>query len=126
MILCEADRAEEFINTISMDFMLRFKEALVESFASNDLDFEDEEVWINVGSTVGWGNAFDRTCDELDMQGLKQYYKKLEWFDSDVFDGDVADLAVKYGIVRPLVLTSEDSDGNFYVNLTCEFFDDEG
>ena len=125
MIFCESDRAEEFINTISIDFILRLTEALKGSFKNADLDWGDEGTWFEVVGTVGWVNAFEKTCDEFGMRDLKQYYKELDWFDSDVFDGDVAHLSVEYGLARPFVIAAEDSAGSFCVNLNCEFFDDD-
>ena len=118
MVACKADRAEEFIGKISMDFILKFKEALKKLFGSDTFDWSDEEVWINLGSTIGWGGAFSETCDEFGMQDLKEYYKELEWYDSDVFDGDISDLAVKYGVIRPMEAANDGSS----VTLKCELF----
>lgn len=108
MIACQAEHADKFLGLISKDFILRFKEELKEVFGYERFDWDDEDIWINLGSTCGWGNAFNKTCWYLDVPDLKQYYDALDWFDSDNFDGDVSDLAVKYGVIRPMTIVNND------------------
>lgn len=44
-----------------------------------------------MGGTVGWNKAFARACAVLNLPWLKEYYDDLEWYDSDLFDGEIAD-----------------------------------
>ena len=41
--------------------------------------------------TAGWYKAFTKTCALFDIPWLKEYYDSLEWYDSDWFDGEIAD-----------------------------------
>lgn len=55
-------------------------------------DEEDEEkaYYYDLDSSTGaWVEAFRATCRKLDMQWLYDYYKTLEWYDSDIFDGEI-------------------------------------
>ena len=46
----------------------------------------------NLGATSqGWFVAFMMTCKKLDMLWLLDYYKSLEWYDSDIFDSEIED-----------------------------------
>lgn len=40
-------------------------------------------------STAGWVAAFKATCKKLSMDWLYDYWDKLEWYDSDWFDGEI-------------------------------------
>ena len=44
-----------------------------------------------MGGTAGWYKAFKRSCRLLNLPWLKEYYDDLEWYDSDLFDGEIAD-----------------------------------
>jgi hypothetical protein len=44
--------------------------------------------------TCGWNWAIKMTCQKLDMIWLYEYYRKLEWWESDMFDGEFEDLLV--------------------------------
>lgn len=48
-----------------------------------------------VSSTSGWNAALRMTCNKLDMKWLFDYYDKLEWWQSDMFDGEFEDLLIK-------------------------------
>lgn len=45
-------------------------------------------------STSGWAAALKMTCNKLKLNWLWKYYKKLEWYDSDLFDGEIEDLII--------------------------------
>lgn len=48
-----------------------------------------------LGSTFGWNAALRMTCEKLNMKWLFDYYDKLEWWQSDMFDGEFEDLLIK-------------------------------
>lgn len=54
---------------------------------------------IMVESTMGWGEALKCTCLKTDNEDLWEYYRQLEYYDSDLFDGELTDLCFqfKYG-----------------------------
>ena len=45
-----------------------------------------------ISGTAGWHLALKMTCRKLDIDWLYEYYKKLEWYDSDKFDSEIQDL----------------------------------
>lgn len=47
-----------------------------------------------LGGTAGWVEALKMTCKKLGMDWLWNYYNSLEWYDSDLFDGEVEDMIV--------------------------------
>lgn len=53
----------------------------------------------------GWYVAFEETCRKLDMQWLFDYWKSLEWYDSDIFDGEI-----------------EEGIRNYYINGSSDYY----
>lgn len=60
---------------------------------------EDEYYDLN-SSTAGWYEAFKATCHKLDLPWLIDYHDKLEWYDSDVFDGIIEDRIIMFFIKK--------------------------
>jgi hypothetical protein len=90
----------EIKEQISNEMLIIFKETL-------DSVFTDR---INHGSTyhnfyfylqesTGWGIAFKEACEKTDSMGVYEYYRSLEWFDSDLFDDEFCQMIVKEGIM---------------------------
>lgn len=48
-----------------------------------------------VSGTMGWNAALRMACNKLDLKWLFDYYDKLEWWQSDMFDGELEDLLIK-------------------------------
>lgn len=46
-------------------------------------------------STAGYVAALKATCRKLDMDWLMDYWNKLPWYQSDVFDGEITDEVAK-------------------------------
>ena len=42
-----------------------------------------------LSSTGGWVQALSATCNSLGLSDVWSYYDKLEWYDSDRFDGEI-------------------------------------
>lgn len=45
--------------------------------------------------TAGWAAALRAACRKMKMQWLLNYYDALEWYDSDLFDGEISDMVIK-------------------------------
>ena len=41
--------------------------------------------------TAGYVAAFKAACAKLDMQWLAEYWDNLPWYESDMFDGEIAE-----------------------------------
>lgn len=49
-----------------------------------------EDEWYDLETiTNGWYEAFKAACRKLDMDWLLEYRNQLEWYDSDIFDGEI-------------------------------------
>lgn len=74
-------------------------------------DVNDAYWWFWLGGTNGWNKALMTTLrtqlphDVYD--DLADYYDKLEWYDSDMFDSEVVELAVSLGVIGQNI-TDED------------------
>ena len=47
-----------------------------------------------ITGTTGWNAALKMTCRKLNMDWLYEYYNKLQWWESDMFDGEFEDLII--------------------------------
>ena len=55
-----------------------------------EIESDEEDGYYDLASsTSGWHEAFKATCKKLDMMWLEDYWKTLEWYDADVFDGEI-------------------------------------
>lgn len=107
---------ERYFPELNEEFLRELKANLIQCFyvgANFGLelsDFDGEELWINLGGTVGYGAAFVKTCAGLGLSDLCDYYTSLEWDASDRFDSDVLDLAIQYGVVKPVQIEPETNE----------------
>ena len=42
---------------------------------------------------AGWAIAFEKTCHEMEVPGIYEYWATLRWDESDLFDAEVAVIA---------------------------------
>lgn len=59
------------------------------------------------GGTSGWAVAFATTCRKLGLDELYKYYANLEWFDSDIFDGELEDILIEHKLILGGTLCEE-------------------
>lgn len=52
------------------------------------------------GGTGGWTVAIYNACKKSNCMSLFDYYRSLEWYDSDIFDGIIADELIKRNLVK--------------------------
>lgn len=64
--------------------------------------FADEGIPMNT-STSGWYAAFGKACIETQNLELFDYWRGLEWYDSDIFDGELADMLVDKKLILPSI-----------------------
>lgn len=74
---------------------------------------EDCSYYDLCSSTGGWVEAFIETCRKLDMIWLVDYWRTLEWYDSDIFDGEIETEVVKR------FCESEMNPANCYYKYLC-------
>ena len=47
-----------------------------------------------ITGTIGWNNAFTAACSECGCDWLADYADGLEWYDWDIFAGELTDMAL--------------------------------
>ena len=108
---CTDSDAKRYLALVTKEFLESFRDNLVSTFGHRDVfDFNDEECWVEHGGTIGYVNAFTKTCTQFDLENLSDYYDALPWFESDAFDADISDLAVKFGIIKSMELGALDDE----------------
>lgn len=63
-------------------------------YDDNGEEIEASYYDLNSG-TGGWHEAFKMTCRKLDMLWLIEYCRSLEWYDRDIFDGEIEGEIIK-------------------------------
>lgn len=100
---------EEALSMINDRFLKVFSEELVRIFEFDIFSMPlDEEVEYMMGppafyleGTFGWVDAFKRACKKTGMRKLIAWHRGLDWRESDIFDGDLAELLVRFNTKNP-------------------------
>ena len=78
---------------------------------------EDDEGYYDLdSSTYGWNEAFKATCRKLDMWWLVEYYDTLDWYDGDLFDGEIEDEIIEIFCTKDRIIEHP----NCYYRYLCE------
>lgn len=89
----------EIKEMIDRDFLISFRNELLRIFDYWDLaSFQDDGIPMNTG-TSGWGAAFSKACIIHHKEELYHYWMTLEWYDSDIFDGLIADMMIEENVI---------------------------
>ena len=90
---------QEIKAEFTKDFMTYFLARLAIVF-----DLEESmlcaEYLFNLESTVSWGKSFKCACQKYNLEYIWVYYDQLAWYDSDLFDDELVDLLVDYGLIK--------------------------
>lgn len=87
-------------------------QCLVPLFEYGSYREQIEDFLTNDGGTGGWYEAFWQTCMKLDLEWLMDYYKSLSWYDSGLFDSEIAD-----GIVIHFINDKQTNCNSYYTYL---------
>ena len=88
---------------ITDDFLREVRNQLFRIHEHYGLDtFADEGIPMNT-STAGWYAALGKACLITNNLELFDYWRKLEWYDSDIFDGELADMLVDKKLILPSI-----------------------
>lgn len=86
---------ENIKKLITNDFLKEFRNQLFRIHKHYSLDtFADEGFSENI-STFGWYAAFYKACRLTKKEALLDYRDSLEWYDADIFDGEIADMLIE-------------------------------
>lgn len=89
---------EEILARLPDDFLEKFARELGDVFGFDIFDKDEESgdpALIYLPSTIGWVNAFKKTCEQFGLIDILEYYNKLEWYESDQFDDGISSLLEK-------------------------------
>lgn len=90
---------ENIKNLITYDFLKEFRNQLFRIHEHYSLDtFADCGILENT-STYGWYAAFGKACLLVNKEELLDYWRTLPWYDSDIFDGEIADMLVEKKLI---------------------------
>lgn len=110
---------EKYKTMCTDNFLKEFRRQLYRMHEHYSLDlFADEGIPINT-STTGWYASFGKACLLTNNEKLLDYYDKLGWEDSDIFDDELANMMVdkkilldeidKYAIKNNIIQNTSDS-----------------
>lgn len=95
----EYEIPEEILNKIPAYFYFAMAGELLSVFGIHIFfkwdDGEGNKYYDLDSSTGGWEEAFKATCKKLDMMWLIDYANTLEWYDHDIFDGEIENEIIK-------------------------------
>lgn len=85
---------ENIRNLITYDFLKEFRNQLFRIHEHYSLEtFADFGIPINT-STSGWYAALGKTCLLTHKEEVFDYWRELPWYDSDIFDGELAEMLI--------------------------------
>lgn len=90
---------ENIKNIITYNFLKEFRNQLIRIHEYWSIDtFAENGIPTNIG-TSGWQAALGKACIITDNKELYNYWRKLPWYDSDIFDGMLVDMLIKNRLI---------------------------
>lgn len=90
---------EHIMNIITYDFLKEFRNQLFRIHEHYSLDtFADFGIPTNT-STGGWYAALGKACLLTHKEELFDYWRSLAWYDSDIFDGELAEMLIQNKLI---------------------------
>lgn len=85
-------------NLITDDFLKELRNQLFRINSYSLENFAEEGIPMNT-STGGWYAAFGKACLLTHKEVLLDYWRTLSWYDSDVFDDELAEMLIERGFI---------------------------
>ena len=108
----------EIPHSIKKEIPDYFYYALAGELASvfgSDILYEQNDDFIDLDtSTYGWAMAFMMACKKLDLNWLMEYRKGLDWYESDLFDGEIEEEVIQRYCMKD---HGRESNNCYYVYL---------
>ena len=122
------------------DFLKEFRNQLFRIHKHYSLNtFADEGLSENT-STFGWYAAFYKACRLTKKEALLDYRDSLEWYDADIFDGEITDMLIerrfvlgditdiiaeKLGIKKENIVVCADCQRHFSKDMVVEITEED-
>lgn len=90
---------EEKKKLITKEFADEFVRQMILVFGGDDSQTQADwfkQSGVHITGTGGWGTALKTTAEALNCPELYDYYDSMEWYDSDIFDGELYDIICGY------------------------------
>lgn len=95
----EYEIPEDIKKLITDEFLKEFRAQLFRINNEYSLDtFAEYGIPLNT-STSGWAAAFFNICRKTNNMELFDYWNSLEWYDSDIFDDELADMLIENHLI---------------------------
>lgn len=90
---------DKYKEMCTLEFLTELRRQLfrIHDFYSLEL-FADDGIPLNT-STSGWYAAFWKACKLCGKEELLHYHSSLPWYDSDIFDGEIAEMLISNGLI---------------------------
>ena len=90
---------ESIKDLITYDFLKEFRNQLFRIHEHYSLEtFADFGIPLNT-STAGWYAALGKACLLTHNEELFNYWRALAWYDSDIFDGELAEMLINNRLI---------------------------
>lgn len=95
----EYEIPEDIKRLITYDFLKEFRNQLIRIHNYWSIDtFAEDGIPMNT-STGGWATALGKACIITNNKELYGYWRKLPWYDSDQFDGELAEMLIERHLI---------------------------
>ena len=112
-------------NLCTEEFLEIFKQELMKVFDCLDDESTAWSHYFHIESTCGFYDALKIACEKHPYQhmgvGIWRYARSLDWYDGDLFDDELINLMVKYGVIKNGSLEEYESVyEEFYKDKDCD------
>ena len=84
---------------ITYHFLKEFRNQLIRIHDYWGIDsFAEDGIPMNTG-TGGWATSLGKACIITNNQELYNYWRHLDWYDSDIFDGELAEMLIENHLI---------------------------
>ena len=89
---------------ITDEFLREFRNQLFRIYSHMSLD-SFAESGVTISTTYGWTAAFGKACLLTNNEKILNYWRSLNWYDSDHFNGEIYDMLIANGFLLGDIFT---------------------
>ena len=88
------------------DFLSQLREEVMEVFSLSEEE-ATESIFLDLSGTTGWTTALYKAAQKTNHAWLISAYRKMTWYESDLFDGYLLDLMTDIGLITAMEPVSQ-------------------
>lgn len=92
---------DQFLKVLSEELVKIFGDDIFSMSGNDESEYMFGPPIFYFEGTFVWSDAFKRACKKTGMRKLSAWYRGLDWRESDEFDGDLAELLVRFNTKNP-------------------------